>query len=722
LCSVQKIKLSPPNRRTFSHKSISSLFAELDEDEVYKKKVIELENSKKTLSQKFALKPNGNVPKSLSSILDNLTRTKTTEGNENNLSPLVSFFSAVDRRAKELEHEFKFGFQLEKSPRPNMTSKKSEKSNTKVTNTQEKGVATSRRSIFDVLPPPQSTKKEPSTSPNAYKPHESFLEYESSMSEVLTNARLLRGQSDEDVAFVTAWLLNEERQVPIHLPSLEEAMQNQSGLKTMSHGEKRKEFAKEVDAQRQSFLEKTGMTANQHKFAQQALSALGNKCARVATGGPMRVAWEKLKESGMMPRENIMSTYLYVVGNHFHSSSMSGGFGMLGATTSSIFGQTLGEQTILDTIRSPQTDESLDETLPDLPMEVATFHDLLYRPTEKSISLRVKSLVQHGSVKEAEQLLQRMERVKNTNEEQTLRLRTYLPVLKAHCDKGNIADAFKVFSRMRQSPGVFLEPENYVLLMASAAENGCFTLDAPPLEAVVYDAGYTSASGPNLFVELVQQMTQDVLTITSASARRLHNAFYHGFKNDPNVNLSPNLKEIPSLGSVPACNEPITTDENELVLSRVIIDDSSGICPRTGARLRLILLKAEERALFFEKLMKLAESQFHDFNIKTTNWDEEENRAVQELQRFAHFLNTREGEPYTAIIDGANVAYFGQNFEQGKFNYHQIMYLVEALESKGENPLVILPYKYAMKTFYSNTGPQSKRQTLSEKELEIIRL
>jgi len=50
------------------------------------------------------------------------------------------------------------------------------------------------------------------------------------------------------------------------------------------------------------------------------------------------------------------------------------------------------------------------------------------------------------------------------------------------------------------------------------------------------------------------------------------------------------------------------------------------------------------------------------------------------------------------------------------------MYLVEALESKGENPLVILPYKYAMKTFYSNTGPQSKRQTLSEKELEIIRL
>jgi hypothetical protein len=80
----------------------------------------------------------------------------------------------------------------------------------------------------------------------------------------------------------------------------------------------------------------------------------------------------------------------------------------------------------------------------------------------------------------------------------------------------------------------------------------------------------------------------------------------------------------------------------------------------------------------------------------------------------------RPGKPYTAIIDGANIAYFGQNFEQGKFNFHQIQFLLEALESKGEHPLVIVPNKYVMNTFYSNTGPQAKRQSLTPKEIKII--
>jgi hypothetical protein len=82
---------------------------------------------------------------------------------------------------------------------------------------------------------------------------------------------------------------------------------------------------------------------------------------------------------------------------------------------------------------------------------------------------------------------------------------------------------------------------------------------------------------------------------------------------------------------------------------------------------------------------------------------------------------TREGKPYTAIVDGANVAYFGQNFEQGKFNYYQIQFLVDALESKGEHPLVILPQKYARKYFQSTTSSRGKKQVMDEKELAIIR-
>lgn len=70
--------------------------------------------------------------------------------------------------------------------------------------------------------------------------------------------------------------------------------------------------------------------------------------------------------------------------------------------------------------------------------------------------------------------------------------------------------------------------------------------------------------------------------------------------------------------------------------------------------------------------------------------------------------------------DGANVAYYGQNFEEGKFNYHQIQFLVDALESKNENVLVTVPHKYATKIFYSNSGPQSKKIILSEAELNIL--
>ena len=71
-------------------------------------------------------------------------------------------------------------------------------------------------------------------------------------------------------------------------------------------------------------------------------------------------------------------------------------------------------------------------------------------------------------------------------------------------------------------------------------------------------------------------------------------------------------------------------------------------------------------------------------------------------------------------IDGANVAYYGQNFEHGKFNYHQIKFLVDALESKNENVLVTVPHKYTSNVFYSNHGPQSKRTVLSDAELDIL--
>jgi pentatricopeptide repeat protein len=40
----------------------------------------------------------------------------------------------------------------------------------------------------------------------------------------------------------------------------------------------------------------------------------------------------------------------------------------------------------------------------------------------------------------------------------SLKLRTYLPVLRAYCDEENCSATLKLFTRMRNSPGVVLEP------------------------------------------------------------------------------------------------------------------------------------------------------------------------------------------------------------------------------------------------------------------------
>jgi hypothetical protein len=80
----------------------------------------------------------------------------------------------------------------------------------------------------------------------------------------------------------------------------------------------------------------------------------------------------------------------------------------------------------------------------------------------------------------------------------------------------------------------------------------------------------------------------------------------------------------------------------------------------------------------------------------------------------------REGRPFTAIIDGANVAYYMQNFAGGSFNFHQIQFMVEALEKMNENPLVILPYKYATPSFRVRMGATFRKQKLDRNEKQIL--
>lgn len=61
-----------------------------------------------------------------------------------------------------------------------------------------------------------------------------------------------------------------------------------------------------------------------------------------------------------------------------------------------------------------------------------------------------------------------------------------------------------------------------------------------------------------------------------------------------------------------------------------------------------------------------------------------------------------------------------QNYEGGSFNFHQIQFMVEALEKMNENPLVIIPFKYCTPSFRVSMGARSRLQVLDNHEKDIL--
>jgi len=160
--------------------------------------------------------------------------------------------------------------------------------------------------------------------------------------------------------------------------------------------------------------------------------------------------------------------------------------------------------------------------------------------------------------------------------------------------------------------------------------------------------------------------------------------------------------------------------DGELIASRVSVDSKTAICPRSGTKLRLINLERDEKKELHNGLMELSASTFEEFAQKVAR-DGSYDKAQKALSDFATWLDTREGDPFTAIIDGANVAFFGQNFAQGKFNYHQVQFVVDALEKMNENPLVIIPYKYGQSQFFVHGASGERvKQFLNDEEKAIL--
>ncbi|KAL7491477.1 hypothetical protein ACHAWT_001291 [Skeletonema menzelii] len=418
-----------------------------------------------------------------------------------------------------------------------------------------------------------------------------------------------------------------------------------------------------LQERRELYLDKTNLTSDQHKLGTILLAHLADHCAKTSNPKPLYAAWDNILAAGMAPLSRTLSTYLYVL-------SLDGDVGSEGR---------------------------------DIAAEVAMLHDALYEPTEKTVSLLVKSLVARGDAAGAEALL---DGIADGSLSELLRHRTTSPILKLHCENGDIGSALRLYHRMRTTSRVKMDDLTYSNFISSVAANGYFLPNSKEVEGGK-DLGYDSVFGPKLLDALITEMAQDVLDISEESAQIIQEGFATGFQG---MEFAANsLDPITSL-----CGNEV------MIANRVAVDHDTGKCPATDATLRLIVLEPEQRDHVHDTLLEMARAKSMDYTAKlaakgrvTHDHVEKAELATTILKDFSEWLDSREGRPYTAIVDGANVAYFGW----GKVNVHQLNLMVEALKRQGEHPLVIFPQKYTRRKFHLRQGMM---QILQDDELEIL--
>lgn len=200
-----------------------------------------------------------------------------------------------------------------------------------------------------------------------------FEAYRQAIFDIFSKKNVLREfkKNEEDLEIIKELLLGNKR----ILPQLDigHFLSKSSGDGESKISDANKSYDDDSDAfikqklqeRRDMYLDRTGITVQQQKLATTLLSHLADHCAKTRQPKPLYIAWEKILEGGIAPLSRVLSTYLYVLG----------------------------------------LDEDREESDRDIAAEVAMFHDAIYEPTEKTITLLVKSLVQRGDAAGAEALL-----------------------------------------------------------------------------------------------------------------------------------------------------------------------------------------------------------------------------------------------------------------------------------------------------------------------------
>jgi hypothetical protein len=141
------------------------------------------------------------------------------------------------------------------------------------------------------------------------------------------------------------------------------------------------------------------------------------------------------------------------------------------------------------------------------------------------------------------------------------------------------------------------------------------------------------------------------MEISSSGARRIYNAVAICFEGESAFD---NIELISTLSGVKENNEK--AHENEPILSRVTVEKTTGICPRSGVKLQLIKLEKDQQHQLHQSLLELSTQKFEDYNAG--NHSKNDDFAADQLNQFALWLDTREGEPFTAIVGKSHLERF----------------------------------------------------------------
>jgi hypothetical protein len=484
--------------------------------------------------------------------------------------------------------------------------------------------------------------------------------------------------------------------------------------------ESRDTIRSHLHERKEIFMKELNFTVPMYDLYCRCLVYINDYCAKRQLKSPSLPAWFKLRECGLCPRENTVSTFLYVM-------SMQ------------------GEDAI-------ENDDITEKQCKTACLDAAILHDLLYHPNEKTALVRIKALIADGHASDAENVLATL-RVKTHESQENLsyedsmsykRLRTYQPIFQYYCDTGNLLSAFRIYREMQNTQGVYLIPETYSLLIGAAARNGWFRSknNEVPDHVKLSRKGmqilkFTVSSGPILFDELCNEMANDILELDESSAATIMDGLNVGFNIPSPTSFTTGwLSDISRWFHHFAQSNSIKHKaKRRLFIERVSVDNTTGICRKSGAQLRLLTLSKKQKRNVHDSLLEMATFEQEKFCGKGNNRKRTKSKgpanteskiflnqnakntsyAVKELSLFSDWLRHRSGDAYTAIIDGPNVAYYGH----GDVRWNQVEQVLNKLEQMGENPLVIMPQKYLSPKFY--IASLGRTQELSKADIEFAK-